>query len=41
MMHLFYLQGIKLIVTVSDTFEDINPNVIAAKALYYGDSKKV
>lgn len=30
-MHLFYLQGIKLIVTVSDTFEDINSNVLLQK----------
>jgi hypothetical protein len=30
---LSYLPGIKLMVTVSDTFEDINPNAITAKAL--------
>ena len=36
-----YLPSIKLIVIVSNRFEDINSDVISAKALCHGDSKKV
>jgi hypothetical protein len=32
---IFYLPDIKLMVKVSDTFEDMDSNVIAAKELYY------